>query len=222
MRAELQIKGTIAELQVTVRKLHANAIVRIRNLQGELARKFVHEEGVSTLFFCFPISGIIEIEAEGAELITTYQVKRKRKKLPTQARRFVDAAIYVANNLHELHGYRGEINGYKFAIYSDLLLAGLPNLENPARIVHETNEIELSFDLLRRLNVQERILILLHEFAHGWLNVVRENEEEADMNAIKLYALAFLPNSTELLDALPEKFMTQTRLHEAAQFITKL
>lgn len=57
----------------------------------------------------------------------------------------------------------------------------------PARIGWDSLIIEVSKADFLGYTIGERMVILLHEFAHGYLNKEKANEIEADVNALKIY-----------------------------------
>ena len=60
-------------------------------------------------------------------------------------------------------------------------------LKTPARISQSRGNIQVSKDLFRKYTVPMRMAILLHEFAHFYLNDRMEDEVEADLNGLLLY-----------------------------------
>jgi hypothetical protein len=60
-------------------------------------------------------------------------------------------------------------------------------LKTPARISQDRGIIEVSKDLFLSYSIPYRVAILLHEISHFYLNEKPEDEEEADLNAIKMF-----------------------------------
>lgn len=60
-------------------------------------------------------------------------------------------------------------------------------LKTPARINRKTGVIEVSRDLFIKYTVPMRMIVLLHEIAHFYLNHVDTDEIESDLNALKIY-----------------------------------
>lgn len=79
----------------------------------------------------------------------------------------------------------------------------------PARIHITENFIEASKMHFERKPVPRRIAILLHEMAHNFVNIDQNNEEEADLNAAKIYLALGFPKS-EFLYAFSKTFKTYT------------
>lgn len=77
----------------------------------------------------------------------------------------------------------------------------------PARIGWDTGLIEVSKKHFIGYTIGERLIILLHEFSHGYRNNVKENEKEADRNALKIYLPEGYPR-IEAFKAFLTVFMT--------------
>lgn len=60
-------------------------------------------------------------------------------------------------------------------------------LSTPARISQKTGRIEISKAHFQKDTVPMRMAILCHEYSHFNLNQVREDEIEADLNALRIY-----------------------------------
>jgi hypothetical protein len=60
-------------------------------------------------------------------------------------------------------------------------------IPTPARIHKTENYIEVSKAYFDKLTIPSRVMILLHEFAHNYLNVEQDNEVEADIKGLKVY-----------------------------------
>jgi len=60
-------------------------------------------------------------------------------------------------------------------------------IHTPARIHKTEHYIEVSKAYFDKLTIPSRIMILLHEFAHNYLNVEQDNEVEADIKGLKVY-----------------------------------
>jgi hypothetical protein len=59
--------------------------------------------------------------------------------------------------------------------------------ETPARIHADEGFIEVSAEYFRNYTIPMRMAVLLHEFAHFWLNRDIDSEIEADLNGLALY-----------------------------------
>ncbi len=60
-------------------------------------------------------------------------------------------------------------------------------LSTPARISQDRGIIEVSKRYFLQLPVPQRVAILLHEVSHFYFNNVQDDEEEADLNALKMF-----------------------------------
>ncbi len=71
--------------------------------------------------------------------------------------------------------------------YLDNIISNGEVVATPARISQNDGLIEVSKNDFLRYTVPMRMAILLHEFAHFYLNDVMEDEIEADKNSLELY-----------------------------------
>ncbi len=79
------------------------------------------------------------------------------------------------------------MGGY-FIDYSNVLLEEDGSLSGtPARIVINTEVIEVSKMKMMNLTFSERLVILFHEFSHLHRNQDIYNELEADLNGLEIY-----------------------------------
>jgi hypothetical protein len=91
----------------------------------------------------------------------------------------------------------------------------LPHIESenggvhvtPARIHTRENYIEVSKLHFERKPVARRLAILLHEMSHNYVNQDPNSEEEADLNAARLYLAMGFPKS-EFMYAFSKTFKT--------------
>lgn len=60
-------------------------------------------------------------------------------------------------------------------------------MTTPARISNKTGIIEVAKYYFRNYSVQMRMMILLHEYSHYWLNDDIRNEIKADLNGLYVY-----------------------------------
>lgn len=60
-------------------------------------------------------------------------------------------------------------------------------LTTPARISNQDGAIEVSKYFFRKYSVAMRMMILMHEYSHFWLNKNMENEIQADLNGLYVY-----------------------------------
>lgn len=71
----------------------------------------------------------------------------------------------------------------------------------PARIHKQTNTIQVSRRNFASMTIPMRVMILLHEYSHNFINYDKDNEKEADYNALELYQWLGYPD-TEAMYAL--------------------
>ena len=81
-------------------------------------------------------------------------------------------------------------NNGKFRIdYFDVIrsVANQRPLETPARISQLTGRIECSAQSFKKYSVPMRMAILLHEYAHYYINRNPRSEVQADLNGLFIY-----------------------------------
>ena len=78
--------------------------------------------------------------------------------------------------------------------------------ETPARIEIDTGIIELSREKFVPMTVPNRVAILLHEFAHIFVNENMDDEVEADLNALNIYLSLGYPR-IEAFEVFTQTFM---------------
>jgi hypothetical protein len=71
--------------------------------------------------------------------------------------------------------------------YFNVIKQGGKALSTPARISNIDGRMQVSKQHFSSYTVPMRMAILLHEFAHFNLNVIQQDEIEADLNALKIY-----------------------------------
>lgn len=91
----------------------------------------------------------------------------------------------------------------------------------PAQTSMSTGRIEVSQEEFMKMTVPMRIVILLHEFSHFYMNSRIEDEEEADLNALLIYLSLGYPR-IEAMEAFYSVFMeTDTELNQRRYMIIK-
>jgi hypothetical protein len=162
-----------------------------------LYRKFASKNIVFTISVRtgFLPNGVYLIDVLGADLLETEKVDNRKKHLPEMVEKFYEAAVYIALNLSELDGFK-EHNGFYFSVYESLALPGI-RVATPAQILTETNEIEIGKKQLLPYSVEERIVILLHEFSHNFVNTDPDSEKEADYWAYQIFFTKNYPEYKE-------------------------
>lgn len=79
-------------------------------------------------------------------------------------------------------------------------------LRTPARIAQKDGVIQISKVHFKKYTVPMRMAILLHEFSHFYMNYQRDNEMEADKNALIVYLSMGYPR-IEAIQAFSEVFI---------------
>lgn len=77
--------------------------------------------------------------------------------------------------------------GYRIEYLPTIINSDGREIRTPARISKDTGRIQVSKKLFNTYTVPMRMAILLHEFAHFYLNKDIDNEIEADLNGLLIY-----------------------------------
>lgn len=77
--------------------------------------------------------------------------------------------------------------GYRIEYLPTIINSDGREIRTPARISKDTGRIQVSKKLFNTYTVPMRMAILLHEFAHFYLNKDIDNEVEADLNGLLIY-----------------------------------
>lgn len=77
--------------------------------------------------------------------------------------------------------------GYRIEYLPTIVNSNGREIRTPARISKDTGRIQVSKKLFDTYTVPMRMAILLHEFAHFYLNKDIDNEIEADLNGLLIY-----------------------------------
>ena len=126
------------------------------------------------------------------------------RKLPLEVKLLVKlskrtkAFVRFAEEFSEQAGFlpaskEGDIyksNNGKFRIdYFDIIRSkdNGKTISTPARISQLTGKIEVSAKAFRKYTIPMRMAILMHEYAHFYVNKVPSDESEADINGLKIY-----------------------------------
>ncbi len=90
--------------------------------------------------------------------------------------------------------------------YMPTISEGGKELSTCARISKDDGHIQVSMKKFDPMSVPMRIVILLHEFSHFYMNENIDDESEADLNALSIYLGLGYPR-IEASDAFTESFM---------------
>ncbi len=169
------------------------------------AKREMVVEGSRTIFFSFPVTTekmVITIINMGNKQDTDFVLELEQKPLRTyniwtneETRNF----LRLCFDFCQVAGYESAnpngrlwTDGYFNIRYYPVIRDGKGNpLSTPARIGHNTGNIDVAKNRFERYTFAERVVILLHEFSHKFRNpkmgLAIENETGADINAIYIY-----------------------------------
>jgi hypothetical protein len=108
----------------------------------------------------------------------------------SKIRSFVEFAQRFCFNLDELEPdtiYTSSDRNYYINLLSKITNKSGSEVNTPARISKRTGVIQVSKKQFETFTVPMRLAILLHEFAHFYLNEQMDDEVEADLNGLLLY-----------------------------------
>ena len=97
---------------------------------------------------------------------------------------FLEFAEWIAVNMPTLKPgktYYLDDGKYEIQLFDDL------DTSTPARIHSSEDYIQVSKVDFLTMTIPRRIVILLHEYAHNFMNNDKENESEADLHALSIY-----------------------------------
>jgi|TARA_R110000796_G_scaffold23743_3_gene67922 hypothetical protein len=157
-------------------------------------------KGSATYYVRLPISpdvALIDVEGESCDVVIE---DVKIMALPTDMSsplfkrpdvisfiNFAEEFSYDASSLQANATYSSDDDKYKIKYFEDIVNESGTSLNTPARISQNTGLIEVSKKDFLRYTIPMRLAILLHEFAHFYVNKNMEDEVEADKNSLILY-----------------------------------
>jgi len=111
------------------------------------------------------------------------QLKTSNVSMSQDDREFLKFAEWLAVNMKTLRPGKDYVWLGKFMIqlYSDL------DTPTPARIHATKDFIQVSKVDFLTMTLPRRVIILLHEYSHNYINDNPENESEADLHALSIY-----------------------------------
>ena len=142
-----------------------------------------------------PTLTIVELEGEGADIedVSVYEFEDDVSHeyfSREEVNSFIDFAEEFCSDSGELvageTSYKSD-DGVYTIIYRDVITDGGEYVPTPARINQADGVMEVSKEHFLKYTIPMRMAILLHEFAHFYLNDVMEDEIEADDNSLKIY-----------------------------------
>ncbi len=134
-----------------------------------------------------PENNNLNVKGFEAKSLPMYSVCLRRNK---NVKAFVKFAQEFSENLYYLPVGTYYSNNRKFRIdLFDVIKDDDTGrkLRTPARISNQTGRIEVSKSHFMKMTIPMRMAILLHEFAHFYMNEKTTDEIEADLNALKIY-----------------------------------
>ena len=115
------------------------------------------------------------------------KLSKKTKAFVRFAEEFSEQAGYLPAS-EDGETYRSNNGNYRIDYFDVIRSKGSGNkIGTPARISQLTGKIEVSADAFRRYTIPMRMAILMHEYAHFFVNKVPSDESEADINGLKIY-----------------------------------
>ena len=108
----------------------------------------------------------------------------------SKIRSFVEFAQILSFNLDELEPntiYTSNDRNYYIKLFSEIKNKNGAEINTPARISKRTGVIQVSKRQFEEFTIPMRLAILLHEFAHFYLNEQMDDEVEAGLNGLLLY-----------------------------------
>ena len=108
----------------------------------------------------------------------------------SKIRSFVEFAQRFCFNMDELEPntiYTSNDRNYYIKLFSEIKNKNGVEVNTPARISKRTGVIQVSKKQFEQFTIPMRLAILLHEFAHFYLNEQMDDEVEADLNGLLLY-----------------------------------
>ena len=127
---------------------------------------------------------------------------------------FLAFAEWIAVNMPTLKPGNDYVFDGKFKIelFDDLDTA------TPARIHSEGDFIQVSKVDFMTMTIPRRIVILLHEYSHNFINNDKENESEADLHALSIYLSSGFP-FMEAIYAFTKIFHDNDQSYERLQWM---
>ena len=146
----------------------------------------------------------VEKQGGGLPKISSFKFKPLRYAVYGGAKReFIEFAEYIAINLDNMPNgeYRSEGEKYVAVIRDNIP----ENATTPSRIHKALRFIDISKEHFRKLTVYRRMVILLHEFSHGFINNDIDDEFEADKNGNAIFLKSGFP-ALEIMYAYEDVF----------------
>ena len=128
---------------------------------------------------------IIDLGVENYD-IPPYNFTQKTTSFIKFAQKFSKELSYLPYS-KEGKNYYSKNGKYHIVLKTNIISSRGGFLPTPARISQLNGKIEVSYNQFNNYTVPMRMAILLHEYAHFYVNKVPRNEIEADINGLGLY-----------------------------------
>lgn len=128
---------------------------------------------------------ILDIQVQNYE-IPPYSFSRKTTSYIKFAQKFCKELSYLPYS-KEGKTYLSKNRQFQIDLMTNVISSYGGYLPTPARISQLNGRIEVSYEQFNKYTVPMRMAILLHEYAHFYINKVPRSEIEADINGLGIY-----------------------------------
>ncbi len=123
---------------------------------------------------------------EKRKIIRTKKVSELSNKLSKEFVEFAQPFCYNLSNLSPKK-YQSKEGMFEIELLPEIINSKGNVLSTPARIDVNSGLIQVSKKQFKRFTIPMRMIVLLHEFSHVYLNKNSKDETEADLNALDIY-----------------------------------
>jgi hypothetical protein len=144
-----------------------------------------------------PYSCVVEVKTDNNQNIAFQKLEKrpiKRTKKVSElsnklSKEFVEFAQPFCYNLSNLSSkkYHSKEGTFEIELLNEIVDSKGNVLTTPARIDVNSGLIQVSKKQFTRFTIPMRMIVLLHEFSHVYLNKNSKDETEADLNALEIY-----------------------------------
>jgi hypothetical protein len=117
---------------------------------------------------------------------TEPKMSKKTKSFVKFAQEFAEECGYLTYS-EEGVTYRSNNGKFRIDYFDTIRNSKGKKINTPARISQVNGKIEISASRFLKYSIPMRMAILLHEYAHFYLNKSPHSEEEADEHSLRLY-----------------------------------
>jgi len=150
--------------------------------------------------------------------IPKYEFSRKTTSFLNFAKQFCKQLSYLDYSKEGV-SYKSKNGKYHIVLKTNVLSSSGSYLPTPARISQLNGKIEVSYEQFNSYTVPMRMAILLHEFAHFYLNKVPRSEIEADINGLFIYLKEGFP-TIDIYNVFLKVFKNSPSLQNKERFDT--